>query len=242
MVKFEVNASKFDSLFLHTPVCLAENVFGWADDTRDPAAMKTGLDGCRLSAVTIMPQTQFQEPRWDKVAFPRRDEWAYPSCENDYRHGGCKDPCRSQSATWDELLPAWNNPEGKAQSWEATWAHIRAPGNSGKVCINVNTFYLFITNSLFGRGDGNPPRQSNYIIEDWENLWVPLLISTVSWTVRPTITRSGESAARHKQLTDMTVLYKYKRQHLSPRRLHAANAHASIAAESFSQEASDLLS
>lgn len=155
---------------------------------------------------------------------------------------GCKDPCRSQSATWDELLPAWNNPEGKAQSWEATWAHIRAPGNSGKVCINVNTFYLFITNSLFGRGDGNPPRQSNYIIEDWENLWVPLLISTVSWTVRPTITRSGESAARHKQLTDVTVLYKYKRQHLSPRRLHAANAHASIAAESFSQEASDLLS
>lgn len=145
--------------------------------------------------------------------------------------------CCSQSATWDELLPAWNNPEGKARSWEAEQERTRECTAEHWGIQARSLFFLFITNSLFSRGDGNPPRQSNYITEGWENLWAPLLISTVSWTGnRPATTRSGESEARHKRLTDVIVLYKYK--HRLSRRRHAANAHDSIAAESSSQVAS----
>lgn len=146
---------------------------------------------------------------------------------------GCKDPCccvavHNQPHGMNSYLPETTlkeRPEaGKLNRNLPVSARRSTGGNSGKSCVNVNTFYLFITNSLFSREDGNPPRQSNYIIEGWGNLWAPLLISTVSWTVRPTTTRSGESAARHKRPTDVIVLYKYKWHLLSPRGLHAANA------------------
>lgn len=80
---------------------------------------------------------------------------------------GCKNPCCCLpfkisifSATWDEVLPAWNSPEGKPRSWENEQKYARqwtsdhwgvlARSVSGRKLMLIYSFYSSQIHSKVG--------------------------------------------------------------------------------------------